>query len=591
MSKQHQTLLSLLRHRAECAPDLSVYLFLDDAGHEIGSATYSDLDQRARSIAALIQASAEPGDRVMLCFSPGRAFVESFIACIYAGVIAVPAYPPSAANLKRLEGIVNDCQAKLGLCDQASFPEPDLLQGFPALGAVNWLILEDVPSGIDAMWHTPTLDASTPCFLQYTSGSTGAPKGVIVSHQNLVTNLGVIQDAMQLTPKSRTMFWLPPFHDMGLVGGVLQALYTGFNAVLAPPAWFARRPERWIRAISDYRVTTSGAPNFAYGLCADRAKAFKETALDLSCWTVAFSGAEPVRAKTLEAFCRAYSRFGFQRRAFYPCYGLAEATLMVSGSSPESEPKIATVEALAFSEDRVITADGPARTGHTMDVVCCGKAPRGVGILIVDPQQRTPVEEGIVGEIWVHGGSITRGYWGKQERSRRTMHAQLADDVPASYARGPYLRTGDKGFLLGSDLYVAGRLSDMLIVRGRNIYPQDIEHTVENTCAAFRSGGGAAFTVGETGQELVVIQETGGERSQPTAIWEAARTAVATEHGVTLSALILIKQRTLPRTTSGKVRRAESKRQYLAGELSVVERLSDESTMEPHVQGPTPRSA
>jgi acyl-CoA synthetase (AMP-forming)/AMP-acid ligase II len=407
----------------------------------------------------------------------------------------------------------------------------------------------------------------TLAFLQYTSGSTGDPKGVMVSHGNLLHNERMIQQAFGHTEDTVVVGWLPLFHDMGLIGNVLQSLYMGVRCILMPPVAFLQRPYRWLQAISCFKATTSGAPNFAYDLCARKITDQQAESLDLSSWAVAFSGAEPVRAETLDLFARRFGPYGFRREAFYPCYGLAEATLLVSGGAHSTAPAVCSVDADSLEEHCVApaTEGADART-----LVSCGWAWDTQRIAIVDSESFRRCPEGHVGEIWVAGPSVAQGYWSRPELTQQTFHAYVQDTN-----EGPYLRTGDLGFVQQGELFVTGRLKDMIVIRGRNYYPQDIERLVQESHPALEEGHGAAFSVERGGEErLVVAQEVKYTYRRNLNVAEVTgniRETVAEQFGLDLLAVVLLKSGGVQRTSSGKIQRGTCKAHFLANRLDVFE--------------------
>jgi acyl-CoA synthetase (AMP-forming)/AMP-acid ligase II len=450
--------------------------------------TYRELQRRARAIAAALRFAGAKGERALLLFPPGLDFIEGFFGCLYAGVVAVPAYPPHFGkldrSLPRLQAIIADAQATLVLTTSPILERAKLiLTQAPDLKALCWLATDQVVSDVDEHWRAEHATCGDLAFLQYTSGSTGHPRGVMLTHANLLHNASLIFHVFEHTETDSYVSWLPMFHDMGFMVGVLQPLYAGIRAVVMSSAAFLQRPARWLEAISRYRATTSGGPNFAYDLCARKITADDAAALDLSSWTVAFNGAEPVRAETLARFAARFDQCGFRRAALYPCYGLAEATLVVTGGRKKSLPVIKQVEA------------------KTM--VGCGGALAGERVIIVDPASLTELKDGQVGEIWVYGPSVARGYWNRPEETRQTFNAYLSDT-----GEGPFLRTEDLGFIEAGELYITGRIKDLIIIRGLNHYPQDIEWTVESCNTALRPGCSAAFTIEADGEErLVIVQE------------------------------------------------------------------------------------
>jgi amino acid adenylation domain-containing protein len=557
------TLVDLLCRRAAERPDGLAYVFLADGETEAERLTYGELDRRARAVAAWLQGRLQgrgaAGERVLLLFSPGLEFITAFFGCLYAGAVAVPTYPPRPGRAQpRLRAIAGDARPRFALAGSAiaaiGARAPVWAGEIPAMAGVEWQAAAEISDELAAAWREPALGPETLAFLQYTSGSTADPKGVMVSHGNLLHNEEVIRTACGHTAESTFVSWLPMYHDMGLIGSVLQPLYLGAPCVLLSPAAFLQRPVRWLQAISRYRAHTSGAPDFAYGLCVRKVPPEERERLDLSGWKVAFNGAEPVRAETLAEFATAFAPSGFRSEAFFPCYGLAEATLIVSGLRRPEPPRVE-----AFN-GRPLVSCGPAGLGQT--------------VAIVDSESLRERAAEEVGEIWVSGPSVAQGYWGKPEESALTFRARLA----GKGMEQEFLRTGDLGFLRGGELFVTGRLKDLIIIRGRNHYPQDVERTAERSHPALRPGGVAAFAVlpAETGGEerLVVVQEL-ERRVRDVDVEEVAaaiRRAVAAEHEVEVYEVVLVRSDAVPKTSSGKVQRRACGERYLAGELPVVGR-------------------
>ncbi|HEX9943360.1 MAG TPA: AMP-binding protein, partial [Thermoanaerobaculia bacterium] len=549
-----ETLADALGHRAARTPERTAYVFLADGEREQDRLTYAELDARARAIAAALSREVGPGERALLLYPPGLEFVAAFFGCLYAGVVAVPAYPPrSPRMLPRLLAILADAQPAA----LATISSLQRLRGWMERTsentALSWLATDELKPA-PAGWGPPAPDGDAVAFLQYTSGSTAAPKGVMVTQANLVHNQRVIRDACGHSEESVFVSWLPLYHDLGLIGNLLQATWVGAPCVLMAPVAFIQSPVRWLRAVSRYRATTSGGPNFGYDLCMRKIPLADREGLDLSSWRVAFNGAEPVRAETLARFTEAFAPAGFRRTAFYPCYGLAEATLMVSGNTPGEEPSV---------------------RGSS---VGCGRILPELEAVIVNPVTATPCAHGQVGEIWLAGGSVARGYWNRPEESEQTFGAYLED------GRGPFLRTGDLGFVDGGQLFIASRIKDLIILRGRNHYPQDLELTAERSHPALRPGGGAAFAVDIAGKErLVLVHEVERYAGDPGEIATAVRSAIAAEYEALVHEVVLVAPGGVPKTTSGKVQRRSCREQYLADGLAVVWRsaLPAEAVEEP----------
>ncbi|HEX8720045.1 MAG TPA: condensation domain-containing protein, partial [Pyrinomonadaceae bacterium] len=566
-ASQPSTLVELLRQRARQRPDGRAYVFLPDEGGEETCLTYAGLDRRARAIAAALAERGAGGGRALLLYPPGLDFVEAFFGCLYAGVVAVPAYPPRQSRHQlRLRSIADDARASLALTTSKALSRPGA-QGQAAWSreGLSWLATDGVEDDRADAWREPAVGGKTVAFLQYTSGSTSDPKGVVVTHGNVLGNERMIQEAFGQSEQSVIVGWLPLYHDMGLIGNVLQPLYVGAPSILMSPAAFLQKPFRWLEAISRYRATTSGGPNFAYDLCASKVTPEQRASLDLSSWKVAFNGAEPVRHETLERFAEAFEPCGFRRESFYPCYGLAEATLFVSGNS-------AGAGRIAAAFRRRPLEAGLATPAHTEDedtrtLVSCGRTLGGTRAVVVAPDTLEECADGRVGEVWVAGPSVAEGYWNRPAQTEETFGARLART-----GEGPFLRTGDLGFRHEGSLYVTGRLKELLIIRGGNHYPQDIELTAERSHAALRPGSGAAFSVEVRGEErLVVVQEVQrGRFREAEEAAAAVRGNVAEEHEVPVHAVVLVKPGGVPKTSSGKIQRAACRAKFLGGDLEVV---------------------
>jgi acyl-CoA synthetase (AMP-forming)/AMP-acid ligase II/acyl carrier protein len=550
--------IDVLIHRATDMPTREALTFLLDGESQQVRWDYRTLDARARAIGARLGQCYSPGDRALLLYQPGPEFIAAFFGCLYAGVIAVPAYPPRSAEheraMPRLGAIARDADPAIVLTASQRTLDivAECVQGvFQQARQVACIDTETLPDELGAEWKQPAgIDPGSIAFLQYTSGSTSSPKGVVVSHGNLLHNCAAITAVMGHTASARGVNWLPPYHDMGLIGTILQPLFVGFPMTLMPPASFLQKPLKWLKAITAFKGTTCGGPDFAYDLCVRSIKPQDREGLDLSSWRIAFSGAEPVRRNTIDRFVEAFAPHGFRPEAFYPCYGLAEATLMVSGGKPLSGVTSCSIDPDALRQHRIEAPNSP----EAQTLVGCGDAVTQTQIAIVDPQTLKRCKPDQVGEIWVRGPGVAQGYWKRPDVSLETFAAQVAGDPDQS----PWLRTGDLGFFVDGQLCIAGRMKDLIIIRGRNHYPNDIEHTAGSCHPALRPGGGAAFGIDINGSErLVIYQEV--ERTQrdadPEAIFAAIRESIAQSHEVQPHAIVLLKPSRLPRTSSGKVRR------------------------------------
>ncbi|WP_346294312.1 amino acid adenylation domain-containing protein [Sphaerothrix gracilis] len=573
LTTHFSTLIELLRYRATEQSQQRAYTFLVDGETQEESLTYAELDSQARAIAAHLQQLEAIGERAILLYPPGLEFIVAFFGCLYAGVIAVPAYPPRQnRRLSRLQAIMVNAQARLALTSASLLAniQETFGQG-NGLERLQWLSTDRLDLSIANRWQEPAIASSDLAFLQYTSGSTGMPKGVMISHQNLLHNSALIQQCFGDTVKSLGVSWLPPYHDMGLIGGILQPLYVGAPTVLMSPVAFLQKPIRWLQAISHYQATTSGGPNFAYDLLCQKVTPEQVAALDLSGWQVAFSGAEPVRAQTLESFAAKFAPAGFRYQAFYPCYGLAENTLIVTGGDKAASPVVRWIDESELAQHKIAVVSAAAsleqRTARA--VVGCGHPHLGQQLVIVDPERLTVCAEGTVGEIWVAGDSVAQGYWHHPVQTQAEFQAHLADTQ-----EGPFLRTGDLGFWLEGELFMTGRLKDLIIIRGCNHYPQDIELTVEQSHPALRANCGAAFAVEVEGQErLIVVQEVKRSylRKLPVAdVLDAIRRAVSEQHDLQVYAVFLLKTASLPKTSSGKVQRRACRTLFKQGQLNAI---------------------
>ncbi|MBD2712047.1 fatty acyl-AMP ligase [Arthrospira platensis FACHB-835] len=570
---EYQTLVDLLGDRAQKLRDQNAYTFLADGETESGRLTYGELDQQAKAIAAEIRRHVPPGTHVLVVYpyTAGLEFIAAFFGCLYAGVVAVTDNPPrSSQGLGKLQERMELSEAKIALTSKPLLSHiQGLLKKVPELGPkfeqLPWITTDTLNPNLGESWSPPDINPETLAFLQYTSGSTGTPKGVMVTHQNVLHNSEIIDQAFEHTEESQGLIWLPLFHDMGLIGGVIQPLYGGFPVTLMSPVALVQKPMNWLKAISRYAATTSGGPNFAYDLLWRQASASDLKKLDLSSWEVAFCGAEPIRAETLDNFAKTFAECGFRREAFYPCYGMAETTLFISGGRKADLPVIRYVDRTALEENKVVAVESDHPGAKA--VVGCGRGWLGDEIAIANPETLTRCAEGEVGEIWLRGGGIGLGYWNNPSESDRTFKAKLGN-------QGGFLRTGDLGFLENGELFITGRIKEMMILWGRNHYPQHIEQTLETCHDQLRPGCGAAFSIEVEGEErLVIAYEVQRQFLRKLNVEEvigAIRHAIADQHLADVFAVVLLKTGTLPKTTSGKVQRQVCGRQFLAGTLEVV---------------------
>ncbi|MCZ6635980.1 MAG: AMP-binding protein [bacterium] len=561
------TLVELLRLRAQNRPEKTIYTFLGKGETETASLTYAELDRQARAIATSLQQLGAKDQRALLLYPSGLEFISAFFGCLYARTTAVPAYPPrNARHMDRIETILSDADAQIIL---TTGPLKEKIHAWLASridpNKLHLLSTDDLTGGIEE--PEITVGENDLAFLQYTSGSTSAPKGVMVTHKNIMHNERMICEAFGQTETSIVLSWLPMYHDMGLIGNILQPLYIDSGCILMAPSAFLQKPLRWLAAVSHYRAEITGGPDFAYELCVNTISPEQRAKLDLSCLKIAYNGSEPIRAEGMERFIEAFTPCGLQPEALYPCYGLAEATLLVTSSKQNTPPVTKRFANADLEQGRAIEID--TDTDNTKQLVGCGRTRGNTQILIVDPQTCRPCHNNEIGEIWISGPSVAQGYWRRPEETEHAFRALLADTD-----EGPFLRTGDLGFSCDGELFITGRLKDLIIIRGRNHYPQDIERTVVQSHPSFRAHSTAAFSIENNGREgLVVVQEV--ERSAMRALnaeelAQITRRTLAETHEVGLHALILLKPGSLPKTSSGKIQRLACRRAYLNGKLDEI---------------------
>ncbi len=560
------SLIDALRYWTEQQPQEVAYYFTDGEAVET-SLTYEELDRHARAIAARLSDLGMAGQRALLLYPPGLEFIAAWLGCLYAGAVAVPAYPPRRnRNMLRIQAISDDAAAKVALTEHDIIDRSeDLLEEAPHLKQLKWLATDRIPDGDALGWLPPRIRPQSLAMLQYTSGSTGTPKGVMLTHANIMHNVQTIMIGFEPHRKSSGLSWLPAYHDMGLVGGILKAMFYGRPAVLMSPMSFLQKPVRWLRSITKYGITISGGPNFAYDLCTDNVTDDQLAGLDLSTWEVAFNGAEPIRADTLKRFVERFGPYGFRAEAFYPCYGMAETTLIVTGGYKTRLPVIRTFDGRKLDEGQVV----PIQAGKpaARQLVGCGRILPDEEVRIVDPESRQEISPDRIGEIWIQSPSVAQGYWNNPSVTEETFRARIAGSE-----EGPFLRSGDLGFLHEGELFVTGRLKDLIIVRGVNRYPQDIEMTVERASPRITAQAVAAFAVDMAGRErLIVVAEAERTRRDD---WDdviaAVRKSVTAEHELPPDAVVLVRYGSVPKTSSGKIQRHACRDEFLADTLKVL---------------------
>ncbi|VEP13756.1 Beta-ketoacyl synthase (fragment) [Hyella patelloides LEGE 07179] len=559
-------LLDILTYRAEHQPDKKSYIFLLDGETESASLTYGKLNKQARVIAAHLQSFK--GERALLLYPSGLEFITAFFSCLYAGVIAVPVYPPKRnQKLSRLLSIANDAQATVALTTTSILADIEKKWASDTELAQLRLIATDTIESDPKDFVPISVTQNNLAFLQYTSGSTGTPKGVMVTHGNIIHNQQTIQTAFGHSEKSIVAGWLPLFHDMGLIGNILQSLYVGFPSILMPPLAFLQKPIRWLKAISKYRATTSGGPNFAYDLCVSKITQEELRNLDLSSWNLAFNGAEPLRTETLEKFRQKFAACGFNKDVFYPCYGMAETTLFTTGGKKYHSPVIQGVKARDLEQNLAVETE--IFSPESRVFVGCGHPYMDTTVIIVNPESLICCSPEQIGEIWISSKSLAAGYWNRPDATKEIFQAYVKDT-----GEGPFLRTGDLGFLRNGELFVTGRLKDVIIIRGRNHYPQDIELTVEKSHQALRLNSGAAFSVEVKGEErLVVVQEverTYVRKLNSEEVVSAINQAVSQEYELAIDTVVLLKPGSIPKTSSGKIQRSACWQKFIDGSLENI---------------------
>ncbi len=567
------SLADLLRCRAAAQPDERAYVVLSDRGREEAAVTFAELHDRAVVMARRIAARAAPGERALLLCPTGIEFMVGLFGCLLAGVIAVPMMLPRRQSARDAStGIVSDCTPRLALSLRRLIDgeRGDLAGRFAGAG-IEFLAVDDAAADASGQDLPASPLPEDLALLQYTSGSTSAPKGVMVSHANLLANLAMIETAFGNTRRSTYVSWVPLYHDMGLVINVLQTLYVGSLCVLLAPVAFIQRPLTWLRAISGYRAEVAVAPNFGFDLCVERYRAEQMEGIDLSGWRLALNGAEPVRAETIERFAATFASHGFAARAIYPAYGMAEATVLISAGKRGAGAVMRRLSRDGLQRHR---AEPPQEGGDEQVAVGCGRALIGERIAIVDPETRRRLEPDRVGEVWVAGPNIAGGYWRNPEATEAVFGARIEGEAGAEW-----LRTGDLGFLdAAGELFITGRIKEVVIIRGANHYPQDIEDTVQSCHPALRRHGGAAFTAGAaftTGdrgaaERLVVVQEverTERNRIVADEVVGRIREAIVSEHEIVPHEIVLLRPGALPKTTSGKIQRNLARQLWLAGSL------------------------
>ncbi|HVU66437.1 MAG TPA: fatty acyl-AMP ligase [Ktedonobacteraceae bacterium] len=571
-------LVNLIQTRAQEHPDRLAFTFLYQGEKIDGQLTYAEVLRKAQAIGAFLQHKGASGKPVLLLHHPGLEYVTAFFGCLFAGAIAVPAYAPRSARLlSRIEAIVTDTESTHLLTTSTMLA--DLQRSFelvPALRRGELIATDMIPLEWASTWQDMNQDGEALAYLQYTSGSITTPKGVMITHENALSNLDMMFRYCMLPEQNHMVCWAPPYHDMGLVSGILLPVYAGCGSTLMSPVAFLQRPFRWLQAISRMRGTISVGPNFSFDLCVRKTTPEQRASLDLSCWSSACNGAEPIHPQTLRRFVEAFAPCGFSPAALSPCYGLAESTLIVATSTGRAFPKTLTLKRAALEEHRVVVVEQTDE--ESRELVGCEAVPQEETLRIVHPQTLLSCAPDEIGEIWIASKSIGAGYWRKPEETASTFQAFIKDS-----GEGPFMRSGDLGFIHEGTLFITGRHKDVLIIRGRNLYPQDIELTVEESHEAIRSSCSVAFTIEKDEQEqLVVIAEIDphylptqrqSELSpvrrllDPEELRKRVRLEIWEAHDVQALHILFVTAGSVPKTSSGKIQRRLCRQLYLAGEL------------------------
>ncbi len=573
--RESRTIVDIIRKRAEDNPDKVIYKFLADGIEESDSLNIAELHHQAIIVASRLQQLGKKNDRVVLFFPPGIPYIVSLFGCLYAGMVAVPAYPPRRNRSSyRVFKMFED--AAVSLCLTNNQVMKDIERNFAAdytNRGIKWITYESLQASEAELWVDPEIAADDLALLQYTSGSTGDPKGVMITHGQILYNSEYIRQSFGFTPEIIGMNWLPIYHDMGLIGTIMQAPFVGGLSITMPPMAFLQDPLKWLRAITKYKVTTAGGPNFAFDYCVQKIDESQLEGLDLSSVETFFCGAEPVRQQTLEAFVKKFARVGVRMEQLYPCYGMAETVLIVTGGNKLSPQRFLSVNGKSLQQRKVEKVD--PEHAEAMSFTGCGHTWMDTEVRIINPDTYLPCEADEVGEIWICGSGVSQGYWDKNDENLRSFGAVVAGE-----GNKTYFRSGDLGFMDGDELFITGRIKDLMIFRGVNFYPTDIEFAIQNSHASLRQNAGAAFSVMVSGDErLVIVQEV--ERSAmhnlpEEQVFSAIRQIVSEEFELAVHAIVLLRPGSIPLTSSGKIQRRVCKYGYLRKELQEISSWSQE---------------
>ena len=577
----YSNLIELLEHQVRSNGHKTCFTLLANGSDVAETISYAELSTRARAMAVELRALSDPGDRAMLLMPNGIDYIVGFFGCIYAGLIAVTAYAPQQRRRDwgRLSSILKDSDASLALC---SAEHQDQVKAWLTECDQNCqqFVVGEERSESAEQWIMPNIHADSVAYLQYSSGSTGSPKGVMLGHGNLIHNTALIVQEFSITETTNVVTWLPMYHDMGFVGGVLAPMCAGTSVWLLLPPVVLQAPFLWLKAISDYKAVVSGGPNFIYEHCVARISEEQKQALDLSHWRFAANGAEPIHTATLEKFSQSFVECGLSENALKPCYGMAETCLFVTTTASDQPCRSIQLDKSALQKGKVVRAKTEKISEQNLldkrvDVPSSGRLNDQMSVCIVDPDTKQELADDSVGEIWIRGGSVAQGYWNKPEVNAEVFNNEILSDSQttkdAADKKEGYLRSGDLGFIMDGWLYVSGRAKEVVIVNGRNLYPQDIEASVQAVDKDLAPHDGAVFQT--TDNQVVLVQEVtrqGLRRKNYEDIILSIRQAVAEEFEISLSAVVLIKPVSLAKTTSGKIQRLKNRDLYEQGELNAV---------------------
>lgn len=564
----HDNLVNVLLEQVKQHPNKTAFTLLNDKAESVSTLTYTQLYANATKVAKVLLDKELTGERILLLYPSSLEFMSAFLGCLCAGAIAVPVYPPRAnRSIQRIQTIANSCNAKLALTTPNILEKVNSKFKIPSeLNKLEWIATENEVNANPVNIQFPVITSDTLAYLQFTSGSTGTPKGVMITHGNLLATLEDMHRGWGHDKQSVMVTWLPIFHDMGLIYGLLQPIYNSFPCYLIPSITFVKKPMCWLKAISKYNGTHSASPNFGYDLCINKINDSDIEQLNLSSWRVAVNAAEPVRQTTTDAFVKKFAKIGFKKEVFCPGYGLAEATLKASAKSVDTTLKYLDLDANALNNGFIVEANSQSK--EIRQVANCGQSDIQSEIIIVHPNDKRECNADEVGEIWMSGKSIGQGYWQNEKATKETFQAYLNN------GEGPFMRTGDLGFIHNGDVYVTGRLKDLIIIRGKNHYPHDIEWTMENAHSSLLAGAGVAFSIEKDNKEqLVVIQEvkrTEIRKINGEEVIKAIKKAIIKEHDIEIYGVVLVKPRRVLKTSSGKLQRRACKKLFLEETLDIL---------------------